>query len=315
MLDRARRDLERVGGLPHPEEAQTIWRRLWIEDTHGSTSIEGNPLSEREVAVLLDDDVALGGQRMAAYLEVSAYARAAQWTYAHAVAEGSWERGCMISLTELRHLHELIMGPVWEHSPPHDLRPEEGPGGFRVHDIQPFPDGMRPPEWPHVSYLVADWVDRANQPIEEDDHLVLRVAALHADFERIHPFRDGNGRTGRLAMNLMLVRHGYPPALIAARQRTAYLRALDRSDRGDGGPLALMIARSIRDGIERVLLPALAGDHRLIPLAALERKDLSARAMIAAARRDRLRAVQENGRWYATRGSVEEYVSSRRRRR
>lgn len=312
-LDRARGDLERVGGLPHPTEAQAIWRRLWIEDTHGSTSIEGNPLSEPQVTALLDDDVALGGQSMAAYLEVSAYARAAQWVYAHAVAHrSSAEATATINLTELRHVHELLIGPVWEHVAPHDLRPEEGPGGFRVHDILAFPDGMRPPEWPEVPHLMTDWVDRANEPRAASEHVVLRVSALHAEFERIHPFRDGNGRTGRLAMNLMLVRSGYPPALIAARQRREYLAALDRSDRGDAGPLVQLTARSIRDGIERVLLPALAGDHRLIPLAALERPDLSVRAMIAAARRDRLRAVREGGRWYATRGAVEEYLASRR---
>lgn len=314
-LGQARADLARVGGLPHPTEAQAIWRRLWIEDTHGSTSIEGNPLSEPQVRALLDDDVALGGQRMAAYLEVSAYARAARWVYAHAVSGEAWEPEGRITVTEVRQVHELIVGPVWEHHPPRDLHADEGPGGFRVHDIQAFSQGMRPPDWTQVPHLMADWIEGANKPLGDGEHLVARVSALHAELERIHPFRDGNGRAGRLVMNLMLVRSGYPPALVAPRQRAAYLDALDRSDRGDGDPLALLLGRAIRDGIERVLLPALAGDHRLLPVVALERPGLTARAMIAAARRDRLRAVNENGRWYATRGAIEDYMASRWRRR
>jgi hypothetical protein len=59
------------------------------------------------------------------------------------------------------------------------------------------------------------------------------LAALHCRFEQIHPFLDGNGRTGRLILNLILVRHGYPPAIIYKRDRARYLRALQRADTGD----------------------------------------------------------------------------------
>jgi Fic family protein len=56
-------------------------------------------------------------------------------------------------------------------------------------------------------------------------------------FERIHPFIDSNGRTGRLALNLVLVRLGFPPAIILQRQRDVYLDALGRADRHDPGGL------------------------------------------------------------------------------
>jgi hypothetical protein len=93
---------------------------------------------------------------------------------------------------------------------------------------------------------------------------MLFVADIHARFERIHPFRDGNGRVGRLATNLLLVRHGYPPVVIYKRDRTRYLNALRRADRGDPGPLAEIFARAVTDGIYRFLLPGLAGPHRLV---------------------------------------------------
>lgn len=60
-------------------------------------------------------------------------------------------------------------------------------------------------------------------------------------------------------MNMMLVRLGYPPAVIYKKDRTKYLRWLDRADKGDPCPLGELLARSVTNGIERFLLPALAG--------------------------------------------------------
>jgi Fic family protein len=71
---------------------------------------------------------------------------------------------------------------------------------------------MRPPLWPEVSAMVADWIrevqalGRAGEGIEPET-----LAKVHVRFEQIHPFLDGNGRTGRLVLNVLLIRLGYPP--------------------------------------------------------------------------------------------------------
>ena len=72
------------------------------------------------------------------------------------------------------------------------------------------------------------------------------LARIHVDFERLHPFIDGNGRTGRLLLNLMLTRLGWPPIVIFKEQRGRYLNALDRADHDDLGPLAELIVRARR---------------------------------------------------------------------
>jgi fido (protein-threonine AMPylation protein) len=314
-LDRAIEDLRSVGGLPLPVEAEAIWEGIWYEEAHHSTAIEGNTLVLKEVERLLGEGKAVGSKELADYLEVEGYAKAAQWVYAQAVQQSAdWSPGELVSLTELRQIHKLVVEPVWLHSPPNDLQAGEGPGAFRKHDIRPFAGGMAPPPFPEVPALVTDWLAHASRGPAENQHAMSFIADLHAGFEQIHPFRDGNGRTGRLATNLLLVRHGYPPAVIFKRDRTRYLNALRRADRGDPGPLAEIVARAVTDGIYRFLLPGLAGPHRLIPLRSLADNVLSGNALAVAAKRGRLRAVRRTDQWYSTRQWVEEYKNTRYQR-
>lgn len=316
VLDNAVADLAGVGGLPLPVEAEAIWEGIWYQEAHHSTAIEGNTLVLKEVERLLAEGRAVGGKELAEYLEVEGYARAARWVYAQAVqASSTWSHGDLINLTELRQIHRLVVEPVWLSSPPASLHPGEGPGSFRRHDIRPFPGGMMPPPFPDVPSQVTDWLRAANRGPAKDQHTMMFVADLHARLERIHPFRDGNGRTGRLATNLLLVRHGYPPAVIFKRERTAYLNALKRADRGDAGPLAEIVARAVTDAIYRFLLPGLAGPHRLVPLRSLADAELSPNALAVAAKRGRLRAIRKTDQWYSTRQWVEHYKESRHRRR
>jgi hypothetical protein len=134
---------------------------------------------------------------------------------------------------------------------------------------------------------------------------------VHAAFERVHPFRDGNGRVGRLVTNLLLVRASAPPAIINKASRTRYLRALARADDGDPGPLSELLARAVRTSVEKHILPALAGPSRLVPLGSLETRKLSRAALLSAAKRERLQTVRMGEQYYSTRRWVQQYASSR----
>lgn len=314
-LDAGMQDLQRVGGLPLPAEAASIWRGIWHEETHNSTAIEGNTLALRQVRLLLDEGLAVGDKELREYLEVQAYGEAAEWVYQQAAGESEWRTDRLLSLTEVRQIHRLVVEPVWAHFPPEDMHPDEGPGSFRRHELAAFPGGMQPPAFVEVPSMVDDWLGLVEDGPTEGQHVVEHLAFLHSRYERIHPFRDGNGRSGRLAINLLLVRRGYPPAIIRNKDRRQYIRALIRADRdGDVGALAEMIARAINDGINRFILPSLAGPVRLVPLAALATPDLSASALRLAAQRGRLRARLDGSRWLSTRQWVEEYQSTRYQR-
>lgn len=311
-LDRLRTDLDDLGGLADPERAWNLWGEIWRADAHHSTAIEGNTLSPREVDRLLDTGKA-GGRELADYLEVHAYAGAARWVYGQARPESApWVSGQRVMLAEVREVHRLVVEPVWLIEPPSHLAEGEGPGSFRRHDLRPFSSGLRPPPWTEVPQLMTDWVDAASARLPERRHPIELLAQLHAAFERIHPFRDGNGRTGRLLMNLLLVRHGYPPVVVRNRQRDRYLATLASADRGDLGPLTELIGRAAIDSLESFVLPASAGPGDLLPLAVLASRELSRGALTQAVRRGRLRAMRRSGTYYSTRAWVAEYVASRR---
>jgi Fic family protein len=323
-LDDAIRELTtRLGGLPSPKESESIWSDIWHLEAHHSTALEGNTLALREVEKLLEDGRAVGAKTLKEYAEVKGYADAARWVYGQALEPDEWSDGALISLNELRRVHHTAMIPAWDVAPHLDATPAESPGNFRRHDIQPFGGGMTPPSWPDVPALVAGWVTsvaglgatlRAGQdlalPLPEE------LARLHSAFERVHPFLDGNGRAGRLTMNLMLVRLGYPPVIIYKRQREVYLTALHKADGGDFGPLGELIARAMLDNLNRFIVPNVAGPARLVPLASLADRDFSVPALRQAAQRGRLDAIQDtDGIWRSSRRAVTAYKRNKHTRR
>jgi hypothetical protein len=246
-------------------------------------------------------------------MEVRGYADAANWIYGQALNRGTWSTGELLSLTELRHIHRLALTPAWDVAPHPSATPSERPGSFREHDIRPFPGGMRPPPWPEVPAMASDWIGEVQALSLDSENIEPEaLAKLHANFEQIHPFLDGNGRTGRLVLNLILVRLGYPPAIIFKGDRRRYLAALGSADQGDHGPLAELIARAILDNLHKFVVLAAAGPSHLVPLPALASKRISANALRVAATRGRLNASKApDGTWRSTRTWVDEYLAGR----
>lgn len=304
-----------MGGLPKSHEAAGIWRGIWFEEPHHCTAIEGNTLVLEQVEQLLAEGRAVGNKELSEYLEVRGYADAAEWVYGQAI-EPDCDGGETVTLSEIRQVHRLAMQPVWDVAPHPNASNQEGPGEFRHNDIHPFPGGMVPPSHVLVAAEMRGWLEatRTLQPGQVE--FPERIAGLHCRFEQIHPFLDGNGRTGRLVINLVLVRLGYPPLIIYEKQRAGYLRALRRADAGDCGELGELIARAILDNLYRFVVPAVAGPARLVPLAALRTPGVTADALRVAAVRGALQAAKgADGQWRSPRNWVDEYLAAREQRK
>ncbi len=116
-------------------------------------------------------------------------------------------------------------------------------------------------------------------------------------------------------LNLLLVRLGYPPAIIYKGDRSRYLSALRRADEGDPRPLGEFLARAVLDTFYKFIVPPVAGPARLVSLPALETPDMSTNALRVAAIRGRLKAAKAaDGTWRSSRAWVDEYIAARYKR-
>lgn len=314
-------ELESLGGLPAFDDTADLWHDLWHMEVHHSTAVEGNTLVLREVEQLLDEGRAVGAKELKDYMEVLGYAEASRWVFEQSGNVRTRQGDRLVTLTELRQLHHVAMTRVWEVAPHPAAEPSEAPGSFRRHEIAAFPRGMKPPTFPVVPAMVDTWLDDVNTFGEDvtTGRLALvdapgRLAQIHVELERIHPFLDGNGRTGRLVLNLVICRLGWAPVVILKSQRQRYLNALMRADSGDRSALAEIIARTSVASLHR-LLPRLSDTTDLVPLRTLADERISLDALRRAVARSRLDATMDaHGTWRSTRAAVEEYLTTRHRR-
>jgi Fic family protein len=142
--------LAKYGGFPSLEQASDIWDDIWYVEAHNSTGIEGNTLALKEVKALLQHGRSVGGKKLKEYLEVEGYGKAAKWVYSQARAPKTFIPDGLLSITELRFIHELLLESLWKVAPHKNALPSETPGAFRKHDILPFDEGMTPPPFPDV---------------------------------------------------------------------------------------------------------------------------------------------------------------------
>lgn len=179
-----------------------------IEYTHDSTAIEGNTLSLIETKVVLEEGVAIGGKSLQEIYEVVNHNRAFQYV-----------RQC---IEEQRPLDEKTIKDI------HALLMDNIMVGGVYRNVDVYISGARhTPPTPNEMYRqVKDfyvdltWKDSEYNPIEQ-------AAWTHAEFVKIHPSVDGNGRTSRLIMNYQLMVNGFLPVSIAKENRLAYFEALE----------------------------------------------------------------------------------------
>ena len=201
-----------------------------FEQIAESNALEGSTLSVGETELAVVKGITISGHDPAFYRDALALSKAVD-----RLAELAREP-IPTDLDQLRELHELILGD----------RPSAGQ--FRNHEVQIRGSDHAPPaSWDQVMSQMEHWESwskaNANAPP------LLRASVLHAWLEHIHPFTDGNGRTGRAITTLELVRAGYPPIIIRRKDRDQYLDALRNADDGNLGPFVELIAGRMEDAL------------------------------------------------------------------
>ncbi len=198
-------------------------QRYDVRFTYDSNAIEGNTLSLSETELILSKGITVGGKTLIEHLEVVGHKEAIDYI------ETLSQANAMIGEWEIRQIHSLIMRKI---------SPEEA-GRYRRLDVKAAgTDYIYPPHY-QLPDLMSEFVQWLNDT-QPNTHPIVFASEAHYRFVSIHPFVDGNGRTGRLLMNLLLLKAGFPIVTISSQQRLAYIEALIQAQQAQGELTALL---------------------------------------------------------------------------
>lgn len=196
----------------HMKQVNSIAVAKWeanfeVEYTHESTAIEGNTLSLLETKVVLEDGLSVGGKHLREIFEVVNHKKAYEFV------KGKIVEGQLLDESTVKDIHSILMENIFA-------------GGFYRNVNVRITGAQHIPPEPNEAYrqiknFFADLTWKY-----KDDPITL-AAWTHAEFVRIHPFIDGNGRTSRLIMNYQLLAHKLVPISIPKLDRLEYFKRLE----------------------------------------------------------------------------------------
>lgn len=194
-----------------------------LKFTHNSTAIEGNTLTLMETKVVLEDGVSIGGKELREIYEVINHKKAYEYVK-KCIAENK-------PLTEniVKDLHAILTENIIV-------------GGiYRNQEVRISGAGFTPPAGNEMYMQIKGFYEELNN--KSDLNPIELAAWTHAEFVRIHPFIDGNGRTSRLLMNYQLLSYSFLPVSIDKETRLEYYNSLEEyAVNGNLQPFADLIA-------------------------------------------------------------------------
>lgn len=216
-------------------EVKRLQDEFMIEFTYNSTAIEGNTLTLKETAMVLEG-VTIDQKPLKDHLEAVGHKDA--FLYIQDIA------GQEVPLSEfvIKNIHALVL-----------MDKPEDRGVFRRIPVR-IMGAYTEPVQPYLIEPKLTELLAVNEERKLTMNPIERIARFHLEFEGIHPFIDGNGRTGRLIMNLELIREGYPPINVKFTDRRKYYDAFDAYFRdGDPGAMTDLIAGYVKERFEEYL--------------------------------------------------------------
>jgi Fic family protein len=205
--------LERLRPLS-PEALSKLEHYYDLEITYTSNAIEGNTLSPVETTLVIEQGVTIGGKPLKDHLEALDHYDAIRY-----VRELARDKAPLTE-SDVRNLHRLVV----QRSRP-DIAGRYADLARFVRTETGRHEFPSPAEIPALMGDLAKWLATAPNTPEAS-------FTAHRRLVDIHPFNDGNGRSARLLMNLILIRGGYPPIAVRPADRAAYVRALQQSQAG-----------------------------------------------------------------------------------
>lgn len=193
----------------NPSELKRLREEFIIENTYHSNAIEGNTLTLRETALILQEGITIAEKPIKEHLEVIGYKDAFEYILSLTDAE------CPLTESVIKQIHALVL-----------MDDAANRGIYRNVPVRILGALHESPQ----PYLVAPQMEALLQDYEvlkQKQHIIEAISEFHLRFEGIHPFIDGNGRTGRLILNFELMKAGLLPVNIKFSDRRKYYDCFD----------------------------------------------------------------------------------------
>ncbi len=229
QLDGLRKDLDNI----------TITEALKVEFLYESNRIEGNTLTLRETQLVINEGITISGKSMREHLEAINHKEAILFV------EDIVQQRIDFSEYVLKQIHALVLHSI----------DRENAGQYRRVPVLIAGSKHVPPQPYLLQSLMEDYFIFYNSH-KDTLHTVVLAAEMHERLVTIHPFIDGNGRTSRLIMNLILLQKGYPLAIIGGdyESRMAYYNALEKvAVEADKASFVGLVAERVWDGLKRYI--------------------------------------------------------------
>lgn len=225
IIDTKKQQFDAAHPLP-PAAVKNLRDWFAIELTYNSNAIEGNMLTKSETALVVEKGLTIGGKSMREHLEAINHAQALKL-----IEELAQKKRTDISLADIVTIHALILKEI----------DNANAGKLRAIDVRISGSDVVLPLYLRVQEIVLPSHMKVQKLMDDfiawlhsvDGHPVTVAADAHLKFVTIHPFVDGNGRTARLLMNLLLMQAGYPPAIIRNDKRLEYINSLEKAQLTD----------------------------------------------------------------------------------
>jgi Fic family protein len=216
-------------------EVERLRAEFMVEFTYNSNAIEGNTLTLKETAMALEG-ITVDQKPLKDHLEAVGHRDA--FLYVQEIATQKVD----FSEYVIKNIHSLVLMNRPEDKGSYRKIPVRIMGAF-TEPVQPY---MIEPK---MTELLSKNEERKSKMTD-----IERIALFHLEFEGIHPFIDGNGRTGRLIMNLDLIRNGYPPINVKFTDRKRYYDAFDSYYRDNNPtPMTKLIAEYVEARLDEYL--------------------------------------------------------------
>ena len=213
-------------------EVERLREDFMVEFTYNSNAIEGNTLTLKETAMALEG-MTIDQKPLKDHMEAIGHRDA--FLFVLDIAE----KKIHISESIIKQIHSLVLIDRPEDKGTYRRIPVRIMGAY-TEPVQPYLIE------PKITSLLADDAIR-----QESMNTIERIARFHLEFEGIHPFIDGNGRTGRLILNLDLIRNGYPPINVKFTDRKNYYDAFDEYYRnGNADKMTELIAGYVNERLD-----------------------------------------------------------------